>query len=239
MDTISFVNKKVMELWHKWENELKRIENDLKVPLIYPSMAQEVLLFVGSNPSFVASAYRSVLRDGNYNTTPEDFLSWRNHGKYALEMYQHVERKVRKSYYRFFKVLDEISKEVGLEYEHIDLFFYRKTGQKELKKVVYDDKGKLNEFGCEQLKLSGKLIETVMPKVIVVANAFASHLFKEKYGLKWDNEHGYYIWRPQSGERNVPVFLGSMLSGQRALDIYSRERLIWHIKKAIKETTNE
>jgi hypothetical protein len=32
------------------------------------------------------------------------------------------------------------------------------------------------------------------------------------------------------------VFFTSMLSGQRALDIGSRERLIWHLAKVLKES---
>ena len=33
--------------------------------------------------------------------------------------------------------------------------------------------------------------------------------------------------------RSVPIFLVSMLSGQRALDVYSYQRLKWHIKRVL------
>jgi len=67
------------------------------------------------------------------------------------------------------------------------------------------------------------------PEVIVVANAKASKIFKQEYKMddKMNKSTGFYF----KGE--IPIFFSGMLSGRRALDIHSRERLIWHIKKSI------
>lgn len=43
--------------------------------------------------------------------------------------------------------------------------------------------------------------------------------------FKWDEELGTYTYK------NNPFFFSSMLTGQRALDNGSFERLVWHIKK--------
>jgi hypothetical protein len=54
-----------------------------------------------------------------------------------------------------------------------------------------------------------------------------------KYELAvWYEERGFH-WLTKSGKR-IPVFFLSMLSGQRSLDRWSYERLIWHIKQAVK-----
>lgn len=237
MDTISFVNHKIVKRWKEWGGTLKDFDEHLLIPLLYPSMEQGVLLFVGSNPSFVPEAYQAILKERNY-IAPEAFLSWSNYGKYTIEEYRDVEKQVRKSYHRFFGVFEVISKNVGLKWEHVDLFFYRETEQNRFKSKVYDSKTKnLTTFGRGQLDLSKQLINAVKPKVVVVANKFASDIFREELDLKWDEERGYYL--TFLNNENVPIFLASMLSGQRAMDLYSRERLVWHIKKAIMETANE
>ena len=91
----------------------------------------------------------------------------------------------------------------------------------------------MNTFGQKQLELSTELIAYADPKMIVVANALASRLFKDTYSAEFDNVHGYYAI--ELNGRSVPVFLASMLTGQRAMDNFSYERLKWHIKKAFQE----
>ena len=48
---------------------------------------------------------------------------------------------------------------------------------------------------------------------------------------KWKKEIGTYVLTMKNV--NCPVFLSGMISGQRALDIFSKERLIWHMKKVL------
>ncbi len=77
-----------------------------------------------------------------------------------------------------------------------------------------------------------------IPKIIVVDNTLArTFLGKDKVGevdiwldyeFKFDEEIGTYLWN------NIPVFFTSMLTGQRALDNGSFERLKWQVKRALK-----
>ncbi len=48
-----------------------------------------------------------------------------------------------------------------------------------------------------------------------------------------DGDIGTYRIKEESVLNNVPVFFSCMLSGQHSLDLGSRERLVWHIKKII------
>lgn len=51
------------------------------------------------------------------------------------------------------------------------------------------------------------------------------------FAFKFDNNIGTHIITEPEILASVPVFFTSMLSGQRALDIGSFERLKWHINK--------
>ncbi|MEY3784343.1 MAG: hypothetical protein RLZZ230_665 [Candidatus Parcubacteria bacterium] len=68
----------------------------------------------------------------------------------------------------------------------------------------------------------------------VVSNAFGSQVVRDylKEDLVWDKKKGFHCYTGM--EKKVPVFFTSMLSGQRALDRWSYERLVWHIKQAVK-----
>ena len=60
--------------------------------------------------------------------------------------------------------------------------------------------------------------------------AFCSKQMKLKLNdkLKWNSKIDTYLFN-----KSIPMFFSGMLSGQRALDIGSYERLIWHIKFAV------
>ena len=96
---------------------------------------------------------------------------------------------------------------------------------------VFEKGETLNEFGSKQIDLSKRLIEMSKPRLIVVANALASRIIKEQFSAEFDDEKGcHYV---ELNGVDVPVFLCSMLTGQRAMDNFSYARLKWHIKKTI------
>ncbi|MFZ1291236.1 MAG: hypothetical protein WAR79_14160 [Melioribacteraceae bacterium] len=81
----------------------------------------------------------------------------------------------------------------------------------------------------KQLDAVIEFIESLNPKIILVINDKASEIYKDSVLFKtsFDIELGTYK-HPKLG---IPVFLSGMLSGQRALDNHSNERLIWQIKR--------
>lgn len=93
-----------------------------------------------------------------------------------------------------------------------------------------------------QFEISKKIIAKAAPKVIVVSNSKARDFLKNKEGkndlgfdFKFDEELGTEKIINHSTLEGVPVFFTSMLTGQRALDLGSYDRLIWHIEYALKK----
>jgi len=55
------------------------------------------------------------------------------------------------------------------------------------------------------------------------------------FGFEFDDEIGTYRIIKNDKLKHTPVFFTSMLTGQRALDLGSYERLIWHILFVLKK----
>jgi hypothetical protein len=119
-----------------------------------------------------------------------------------------------------------------------DLYPVRHTKQKEFVKFLED-----NDDFCNSLdKATKNLIDGIMPEIIVIANAKASKLMQkiffgkseaEKKKLKGKTKRTYKF----NGKKTDMIF-SSMLSGQRALDTYSRSRLAREISETWKFRNN-
>ena len=223
-------------------------------PLFYPNIQEikNTILFIGLNPSYNENMIDKL--SGNQNLT-ELLKNWHDLNQDEIEAIiefdtsvKEVDEKGLKTKYPYFQrfqyIVNSINKSRNnvelLKWEHIDLFFYRMTSQSKFKQLIYVDKHEteLNPFAKKQIMLSKQLIELMQPKLIVVANAFASTLFKEemhKHKIHFDEEKGYHLLELHSNKPRIPVFLTSMLTGQRALDNHSLERLCWHIKKSLED----
>jgi hypothetical protein len=88
-----------------------------------------------------------------------------------------------------------------------------------------------------------KVIDEKKPRIFVVNNSLARDLLG-KYHTKTPNKKsnhfiGYdFVWDEMLGThtyKNNPFFFTSMLTGQRALDNGSFQRLIWHINQVKKQ----
>jgi hypothetical protein len=116
--------------------------------------------------------------------------------------------------------------------------FLRETNQKNIESIYSQKNGV--DFIFQQLLISKEIIELSKPKVIIVNNSLArKYLGFEKnndidvwMGLKFKFDETIGTYRVVNNEnlKNTPIFFTSMLTGQRALDKGSLERLIWHIK---------
>ena len=153
------------------------------------------------------------------------------------KFYNNTQKRTEKTH-KYFNRFFEISKEVGLRWSHIDLLFLRCTDQKEVAKICrkYENG---TQFIWEQLMISKQIIEQAKPKIIVINNSFARRLLgKEKengqqewlgFDFKFDDSIGTDRIENDGVLKGTPVFFTSMLTGQRALDNGSFERLVWHI----------
>ncbi|CAM1344738.1 hypothetical protein [Tenacibaculum amylolyticum] len=173
---------------------------------IHKSILLNSILFVGINPSF----------SGN------------DPGSYFIHLDQ--EGKTEKGEtFPYFKKFVDISNKIGLKWSHQDILFLRETQQKSIDKIYNQKNGE--RFINEQLNISKDIIIKSKPKVIIVSNTKARNYMKGEMGFnfEFDPNLGTQKIINHSELENTPVFFTSMLSGQRALDLGSYERLIWHI----------
>jgi hypothetical protein len=228
------INKAAISLWEKtYAGNVE--DKDIRMPLIYPPIKKESILFIGLNPSFSDRGFRTILADTKHvDLSPEKFYNWRNRSKFNFKTALEIE-ELAKTKHSYFKKFIEISNDLQLDWEHIDLFYYRDTNQNKLKEVILD-RNNLNDFGRKQLRLTKDLLFEIKPKIVVVANAFASGLFENELNLNVEFDEYFGCHLTKLNGRTVPTFLASMFTGQRAMDNYSFNRLKWHIKSVYQQT---
>ena len=210
------LNKRILELWEKDGKQAR-------VPALYPELKKHTLLFIGLNPSLSEKGIKNVMKNEDENEwILNDLFSFFNYKDLdEIKSQKLIEfRSIMKHKYSYFKKFKEISCNTGIDWEHIDLFYSYETNQKLIEKSIHSG------FYQEQLEITLDIIHELNSKIIVVENAFASKLIKDKLNLCWDESIGTYRLN-----NSTPIFLSSMLTGQRSLDIGSLERLIWHINK--------
>jgi hypothetical protein len=184
------------------------------------------LLFIGANPSF------------------------KENGETLKTSYQRPTDNPLPYFRAFFNIQNELKEEYGWQgkWTHLDIFVFRKTDQKHIeRKLLGTEHGK--HFLYEQLMVAKQRIIHIKPKVIVVSNALARTFTgkerginnnSEEYGVwmdfkfKFDKTLGTDVITEPEELKGVPVFFSSMLSGSGTLDKGSRERLIWHIDRALR-----
>ena len=126
--------------------------------------------------------------------------------------------------------------------QHFDLFQMRETSQKEMLKVLQkprtnkDNYPNLNGFGEAQYEIFKQVLKFIQPEFILIANAAAAHIVFSKEGIdindNFNEDYGCHFLNV--GDKKIPTLASGMLSGQRALDIYSRQRLFGSIISLIK-----
>lgn len=136
--------------------------------------------------------------------------------------------------HRYFKKFIDISKDADIPWSHIDLLFLRETDQKIVKQLKRDKVG--HEFFMKQLVVSKEIIELAKPQLIVINNTLARDFFQ--FNTVFDEQIGTHRIIGNIALEGTPVFFTSMLTGQRALDLGSYERLKWHIKQ-VKRTQSK
>lgn len=187
------------------------------------------ILFVGINPSYNG-------HDPNENR------------------YYSREQALQHAYFQPFKKITEELQEANhslLQWTHIDCLVFRETNQKYIEQVLFKTDNTL-DFIMAQLTIARKRIEHIKPKVIVVSNTLARRLMGND---RFPYNANYNVWMglefqfcPILGTQKIinheilngtPVFFTSMLSGQRALDNGSKQRLIWHIAKVMQTSPTD
>lgn len=224
------INNSIIKLCKRYSEYFSG--KNVLVPMFYDNPKSGGVLFIGMNPSTAG------MKAGFISENTRKDMLWNN----GIGIEEKVDRvisteKIFLEKYPFFKPMKEIAECLEIkdkDFQHLDLFIYRETSQKKfLKKVIKskkDDHIIFNDFGLDQLDIFKRMFDILSPKIILVANAKASQIFKQEYKDKLefsDTLGSYYL------NKKIPVFFSGMLTGQRAIDNHSYERLVWHIKRSI------
>lgn len=208
------IDKKLEQIWSKY----KSVDNELyerKFAYCIDPIKESSVIFIGLNPSFNQGAKKEILKYSNETAT---------------------------KLHPYFKKI----KSIGVEnISHLDLLYFRETSAKKIDDLLKTELG--IGFIWEQLQLSKEILVNAKPQIIVVANTTARLFFgKEKnvekntnnwlnYDFEFDNVLGTHRIKTEGQLFDIPVFFTSMLSGQRAMDNGSFERLQWHINFVIEK----
>lgn len=231
MNTIDLENDykdRVLAIWKEFKDIEVLNHPDCeyrKSPLLPKTIKKDAILFIGINPAFSKRRSEEIKNK-------------------EIEFYPCIADEIKDITY-FEKFKDVASYCNNAEWTHLDLFFMRETNQEVIEKLSYDNV----DFLQAQLDISFEIIKKASPKIIVVSNSLASEFFgkrKQKhlphfdkiwmgydldFKTDFDNELGTY--KIKIGENDIPIFFSGMLSGQRALDLGSLERLKWQIKRIL------
>jgi hypothetical protein len=227
MRTIEEINQALNTLW--------RAQSFPRSPKIYAPMQYlkpkaGSVVFVGINPSFSARGWKRLLKNTKHDRIrPEKFFSWPVPAYFNLERAHEVEALAREDY-DFFRHHRALAEALEFDWEHLDLFAYRETKQAKVKAIVLKKQKapELNEFGAAQFSLFVDLLRLARPRAVVVANSLAAQIYLQQRSPRFDPAKGCYL--DSFGRREpFPVFFASMLTGARALDRFSRQRLFWQL----------
>lgn len=218
-------NSKAIEIWRRFNSPHSR------APLLIPDCHADLdMLIIGMNPSFrVAHLWKQLsTHDKLRKYTIDQLFNWNNGDDLEQRLDDLVdwENHVLRNDKQYYKPVDMFVKDCGYKrWAHIDLFLMRETKQKvALNLVAYNERNSsLNEFGLAQVELCVEAISLLKAKIVVVANATASAILsrsisKSTHSITYADHMG------------IPIYFGGMLSGQRALDRFSKQRLIDQIQ---------
>lgn len=189
-------------------------------PLEYQTgISTPTLVFVGMNPAYAKREPREK------PITNTDVLL---DPKGRTELCEDT-RSPSSPYFRPFDWFVEKTSLPG--WTHLDIFAVRHTDQSAVKRALGLD-GQWTDFAIRQFMIFKGLLEQIDPPVIVVPNAFASRILSNALEAgEMSPEHGCHFLKLNG--RQIPAFLSGMLTGQRAMDVYSRDRLIYQARKMI------
>lgn len=171
---------------------------------------EDSLLFLGINPSY------------SIKKQPADSFN---------VFYDYSQSGEEHSYYKKFA---QISKRVNVGWSHLDMLYYQETAQSSYFTLQQSEEGRA--FIEKQLGITKLILEKSRPKIIIVSNALSRELFLHNLSFNGSFDENFGTFRISEGALSgTPVFFTSMLTGKRALDNGSFERLVWHIEFVLRK----
>jgi hypothetical protein len=206
-----------------------------RLPVLYNKFynSKNQLLFIGLNPSFSDNSIKGLKK------TKEEYLNFFSHKELNEEHIKEIIEVHENSleeypYFNKFKSVVRSLEKENTNFAHIDLFHCRRTSQKDLIHQLENELSKDDKdfFISKSIEILENLILQISPKILIIENTAT-----RDYLIKYSSFPEVYSINEKFGtpllNQSVPVFYTSMLTGQRALDLGSFNRLIWHIKHCL------
>lgn len=237
-----------LDLKYKKKNNKKKKAAEFAAELFWPNLhlpAPEIidLLVIGLNPSHKFPKHKIKVQEV-VGTSPTknaifkkifdpiytdgdivDALKYSNKG-YQVDDILEFE-KIGQEWHNYFQKFWKLGESIfstKLTTHHIDLYQFRESSSVLMKNNFIPNNV---DFFQEQAKLTFGYIKELNPKIIFVANKYASDEFYKKYKPQFDENWGCYKLTIDDNE--TPLILSGMITQSRSIDDYSFERLIWHL----------
>lgn len=233
--------REALRIWRVYAHQHPHAPGMALMPLLLDDYHIGVdILFVGMNPSFSQGAVRRIWANAENGIVEgvnpfewdaeldDDTLTRR------VQDILRFEKTARAEYAPYFRPLQDFAGEAGARsHGHIDMFVVRHTTQADVHAAYGKRFAELVPIAKEQFQLFRHTLKAMAPKTVVIVNAGASHLAREGLGLKTEDRGRTYFWEELPGTQ---FFLSGMLSGQRALDVFSRARLTADVRQVLVRT---
>lgn len=231
--SIEEINNNLKDLWALHFKSTQKVYS----PIQYQNPPHNALVFVGLNPSFSSKGWVSILKRSDLkDLKPEEFFEWPTPNNFDIKVAHELE-SLALNHYPFFAPHRALAEAIQMPWVHFDLFAYRETKQEKVRPLILEDKNgiKLSQFGRDQFDIFQELLILARPAAVIVINALASQIYFEIRKPVFEPTLGYYRDKFFLQDQ-VPVFFSGMLTGGRALDRFSRDRLFWQVAHALKKT---
>lgn len=217
-------NNIVINIWENLSEANKSLPGMHLFPMQRPDfIVNPDILFVGMNPSFSKTLQK--------NDVAAQYLWQANPDRAQIDNLIALENEAHEDYLIYFGALRRFAQSANANsFEHLDLLPIRHTNQKEVFARHWDSNREPNEIVKQSIDLFKSTVIELSPKTIVVANAGAARIIIKALQLDSYDEKRKYRWNEL---KETPFFLSSMLSGQRALDEFSRDRLVADVRRAL------
>jgi|GEM_PF-2542617 len=228
--SIEEINLGLMAIWEKRFSA----NDNVYVPMQYEKPKSGALVFVGLNPSFSSSGWKSLSRRSKTpDLDPHTYFKWPSPPRFDIEISYYLEI-LAKEHYPFFAPHRALADAMDIAWEHFDIFAYREKEQAKIRTLALSNVNevRLTEFGEAQFRLFEELLLLSKPTAVIVVNALAAQIYLKKRSPEFNPRLGYHQDLFADGHQ-FPVFFSGMLTGARALDRFSKDRLFWHVAKAL------
>lgn len=239
MGTFDSYNEKIWELWQSFPDTTAR--EDARCPVQRSGVGDPDIVFVGMNPSFSEDWVQKCLDEAltqpqfaNFKGIDPNqlfaFDSEAGNRRALIKAVDAISEEIHPYHTALASFAKSIGNELNLAWSAFDLFGWRETSQKAFLFRIHESKDRIRPFFRRQLDLVFETLRQVRPRAVVVANANACHILLKYHvpGATFDPESCAYQFKETD---RLPFYFSGMLSGQRALDTYSRERLAWHLRE--------